>query len=151
MTPSTLLTMSPALAAVLGSLAGATGSTVSTWITQRHADQRDLLARRIFHREQLYSDFISESTNILIDALESSFKEPHKLIPAYALLSRIRLSSSKEVLTSAEKLIREIIAVYSEPNLTAEQIRSRALGGKDPLKQFSDICRAELDTMRGRL
>jgi hypothetical protein len=151
MTPGTFPTMSPALAAVLGSLAGAVGSSLSTWITQRHADQRDLLARRIFHREQLYSDFISESARIVVDALENSFKEPNKLIPAYALLSRIRLSSSTEVLVSAEGLVREIIAIYSEPNLTPEQIRSRAMDGKDPLKQFSEICRAELDTMRGRL
>lgn len=151
MTPSTLLTMSPALAAVFGSLAGAMGSSVSSWITQRYADRRDLLARRIFHPEQLYSDFISESANTLVDALESSFKEPHKLTPAYALMSRIRPSSSKDILASAERLVREIIAIYSEPDLTAEQIRSRALNGKDPLKQLSEICRAELDTMRGRL
>lgn len=151
MTLVTFSTMSPALAAVFGSLAGAMGSSVSTWITQRHADRRDLLARRIFHREQLYSDFISESARILVDALENSFKEPNKLIPAYALLSRIRLSSSTNVLASAEGLVREIIAIYSEPNLTPEQIRSRAMDGNDPLKQFSEICRAELDAMRGRL
>jgi hypothetical protein len=83
-----------------------------------------LLARRIFHREQLYSDFISESARIVVDALENSFKEPNKLIPAYTLLSRIRLSSSTEVLVSAEGLVREIIAIYSEPNLTPEQTTS---------------------------
>lgn len=143
--------MSPALAAVFGSLAGAMGSSVSTWITQRHADRRDLIARRIFHREQLYSDFISESARIVVDALENSFKEPSKLIPVYALLSRIRLSSSTEVLATAERLVREIIAIYSEPNLTPDEIRSRAMDGRDPLKSFSEICRAELDTMRGRL
>ena len=74
-----LLAISPALAAIFGSMTGALGSSLSTWITQRHADRRDLLARRIFHREQLYSDFIT-----------------------YALLSRVRLSASREVLTSAE-------------------------------------------------
>ena len=44
-----------------GSLTSALASSVSTWITQRHQDRRDLLAKRIFHREQLYSEFISES------------------------------------------------------------------------------------------
>jgi hypothetical protein len=145
------LQISPALAAIFGSVAGSMGSSVSTWITQRHADQRDLLARRIFHREQLYSDFITESTRILVDALENSFKDPDKLIPAYALLSRVRLSASKDVLASAEGLVREIVKIYSEPNLTPEQIRSRAVNGSDPLKHFSELCRAELDSMRGRL
>ena len=145
------LAISPALAAILGSTTGAMGSSLSTWITQRHADRRDLLARRIFHREQLYSDFITECTRILVDALENSFKNPDKLISAYALLSRVRLSASREVLASAEGLVREIVSMYSEPNLTPEEIRSRAVNGSDPLKRFSELCRAELDSMRGRL
>jgi hypothetical protein len=145
------LAISPALAAILGSMTGAMGSSLSTWITQRHADRRDLLARRIFHREQLYSDFITECTRILVDALENSFKNPDKLISAYALLSRVRLSASREVLASAEGLVREIVNMYSQPNLTPEEIRSRAVTGSDPLKRFSELCRAELDSMRGRL
>jgi hypothetical protein len=145
------MAISPALAAIFGSMTGALGSTLSTWITQRHADRRDLLARRVFHREQLYSDFITECTRILVDALENSFKDPDKLIPAYALLSRVRLSASREVLASAEGLVREIVNIYSEPNLTPEQIRSRAVNGSDPLKRFSELCRSELDSMGGGL
>jgi hypothetical protein len=30
-----------------------------------------LLARKIFHRERSYSDFITESTRVLVDALDS--------------------------------------------------------------------------------
>ena len=145
------VTMNPAMAALCGSLVGALGSSASTWITQRHADQRDLLARKIFYRVQLYSDFITESERVLVDALENNFQDPNKLIPAFALLGRIRLSSSKEVLASAEKLVTEIVKSYSEPNLSPEEIRSRALNGNDPLRQFSETCRAELDSMRGHL
>jgi hypothetical protein len=150
MTRMPLVTMSPALAAIFGSLAGAMGSSVSSWITQRHADERDLLARRIFYRVQLYSDFMIESTRALVDALENNFNDPNKLIPAFALLSRIRLTSSKEVFASAEALVTEIVKIYSQPNLTPEQIRARALKG-DPLKEFSDICRTELDSLGGHL
>ena len=50
-----------ALAAILVSLVGTLGSSISTWITQRHQDQRDLLAKKIFHREELYSDFVTVS------------------------------------------------------------------------------------------
>jgi hypothetical protein len=140
-----------AAAAIFGSLVGALGSSVSTWIAQRHQDRRDLLAKKIFHREQLYSDFISESARILMDALEHNFSDPNKLIPAYALLSRIRLSSSQTVLMSAEKLVRDIIDTYTRPNLSPEQIRSNAMKGEDPLKDFSEICRIELESMQGRL
>lgn len=138
----------PALAALCGSLVGAFGSSVSTWINQRRQDRRDLLARKVSYREQLYSDFISESARVLVDALENNFKDPNKLIPAYALMSRIRLSASSEVQASADTVIKRIINAYSEPNLTPEQIRARALNGEDPLKEFSEICRVELDSMQ---
>lgn len=143
--------MNPAIAALFGSLVGALGSSTSTWITQRHADQRDLVARRIFYRVQLYSEFITESARVLVDALENTFKDPNKLIPAYALLNRIRLTASPTVFASAEELVREIVKNYSEPNLSLEEIRSRALNGNDPLRRFSETCRAELDSMRGHL
>src|ERR1700693_1707725 len=109
MTPIPLTTMNPAMAALCGSLVGALGSSVSTWITQRYADRRDLLARRVFYRVQLYSEFITESTRVLVDALENNFKDPEKLVPAYALLSRIRLTSSEAVFASAEALVRQIV------------------------------------------
>jgi hypothetical protein len=151
MIPMQPVTTNPAMAALFGSLVGALGSSVSTWITQRHADRRDLLARRIFYRVQLYSDFITESTRVLVDALENDFKDPDKLIPAYALLSRIRLTSSEDVLASAEVLVKGIVKNHGEPNLTPEQIRSRALSGDGPLRRFSETCRAELDSLRGDL
>jgi hypothetical protein len=79
-----------ALAAIFGLLSGALASSASTWITQRHEDRRDLLAKRIFYREQLYSDFISESAHALADAIQHNLQDPHKLTPTYALLSQLR-------------------------------------------------------------
>jgi hypothetical protein len=140
-----------ALAAIFGSLTGALASSVSTWITQRHQDRRDILAKRIFHREQLYSDFISESAHAMADAIEHDFRDPNKLIPTYALLSRMRLSSSTDVLASAEQVIQHIISTYSEPNLTPEEIQSRAGKHEDPLREFSNICSAELEAMQRQL
>jgi hypothetical protein len=140
-----------ALAAIFGSLVGALGSSFSTWITQRHQDRRDLLARKVFHREQLYSDFITESARVLVDALEHNQGDPKNLIPAYALLSRIRLSSSPEVLAAAEGVVREVVDSYAKPNLTPEEIQFRATRGDNPLRRFSDVCRAELDSMQGQL
>jgi hypothetical protein len=136
-----------ALAAILGSLTGALASSVSTWITQRHQDQRDLLARRIFHREQLYSDFISESARALADALAHNFQDLNKLIPTYAVLSRIRVSSSSDVLASAERVVEYIITTYSAPNLSPQEIQSRAAKREDPLRDFSNICRRELESL----
>jgi hypothetical protein len=139
------------LAAVSGSIVGAFGSVVGTWITTRHQDLRDLLAKTIVRREALYSDFITESARLLVDALEHDTSDPQKLIPAYALLSRIRLSSSSSVLAEAEEVIKIILNTYPQPNLTAEQIEFRAANGEDPLRQFSNTCRTELESMQKQL
>jgi cell division septum initiation protein DivIVA len=143
MNPATI----SALAAIFGSLTGALASSVSTWITQRHQDQRDLLAKRIFHREQLYSDFISETARALADAMQHNFQDPNKLVPTYAVLSRIRVSSSTDVLASAERVVDQIISTYSEPNLTPKEIHFRAAKRDDPLRDFSSICRRELELL----
>jgi hypothetical protein len=140
-----------ALAAIAGSLVGAFGSAVGTWITARHQDRRDLLGKQIARRETLYSDFIGESARLLIDAMQHNVSDLQKLLPVYALLSRIRLSSSGPVLETAEKVIKTIVNTYPQPNLTADQIESRAVNGQDPLRQFSDTCRTELESLQRQL
>ena len=136
------------VAVVSGSLVGALGSAVGTWITARHQDRRDLLGKQIARREALYSDFIGESARLLADAMQHNDRDLQKMIPVYALLSLSRLSSSKPVLQTAEKVIKTIVNTYPQPNLTAEQIESRAVNGQDPLREFSDRCRAELDWLQ---
>ena len=136
-----------ALAAICGSLVGALGSAVSAWIAQKHQARQDLLGKKIFHREQLYSDFISESAKVIVDAAQHTFQDPSRLIPAYALLSRIRLSSSMKVVESAERVVKTILNTYSEPNLTPEEIQSKAGKGDDPLRDFSNICRRDLESL----
>ena len=143
--------MITALAAIAGSLVGALGSGIGTWITARHQDRRDLLGKQIARREALYSDFIGESGRLLVDAMQHNVSDVQKLLPVYALLSRIRLTSSKAVLQEAEKVMETIVSTYPQPNLTVEQIESKAVNGQDPLRQFSDTCRAELDSLQRQL
>ena len=143
--------MAPALAAIAGALVGALGSASATWISARHQDRRDLLGKQIARREALYSDFIGESARLLVDAMQHNASDLQKMLPVYALLSRIRLSSSGSVLKEAEQVINTIVSTYPQPNLTPEQIESRAMSGQDPLRQFSDTCRIELDLLQRRL
>ena len=124
-----------ALAAIFGSLVGASGSAVTAWIGQRHQDRRDLLAKKIFHREQLYSEFISESAKVIVDAAQHTFQDPSRLIPMYAVLGHIRLSSSPTVVECAERLVKVVLNAYSEPNLTPEEFHSRAGKGAARVQQ----------------
>jgi hypothetical protein len=136
-----------AIAAVCGSVVGALGSSVGAWAVHRNENRRDLLAKQLFHREQLYSDFIAQSARALSHAMQHSFSDPGQLIASYALLSRIRLSSSTVVVDSAEHVINSILGTYSQPNLSPEDFRAWASKRNDPLREFSNICRGDLESL----
>ena len=137
----------PMLSAIAGSIIGAVSSMVSTWIAQRHRERREFVAQRTAQLEQLYSDFINESARLLVDAVQHSLEEPSTLVPIYALISRIRLRSSTEVIESGERLIATILKVYIEPNLTPEEIQPAASKHNDHLQEFSNACRRELESL----
>ena len=136
----------PALAALFGSIVGASGSASSAWIAQRHQSRRELLTKQIFYREQLYSDFISEGAKVLVDAAQHTFKDPSRVIELYALRSRIRLSSPMNVVEAAERVVRHALDAYAGPNLTPEEIQTKA-EKEDPLRDFSEVCRRDLQSL----
>jgi hypothetical protein len=137
----------PTLFALAGSVIGALSSMITTWITQRHREHRELVAQKTAHLEQLYSDFINESARLLVDAVQHSLDEPSTLVPIYALISRIRLRSSTAVIDSGERLITTILKVYFDPKLTREEIQSAASKHNDHLQEFSNACRRELESL----
>src|SRR5579872_3767941 len=110
-----------AMAAALGSLAGASASVVTTWITQRMQMTRTNWEWKLRERESLYSEFLSEASRLTVDAMLHSLDRPEQLVVMYGLLSRIRLISSDEVLLEAEECVRQIVDLYRRPNLTVDQ------------------------------
>jgi hypothetical protein len=137
----------PLLSAIGGSIIGALSSTVSAWILQRHRERRELVTTKIAHLEQLYSDFINESARLLVDAIQHSLENPATLVPLYALLSRIRLGSSTQVIEGGERVIATILKTYFEPNLTPNEIQAAANKHSDHLQEFSEVCRRELEAL----
>jgi hypothetical protein len=70
------------------------------------------------------------------------------LVNIYALQNRIRLNASEEVIQAVEHTIKEIVESYRRPNMTAEEIRKGAyLEIEDPLKEFGQACRNELNKL----
>jgi hypothetical protein len=136
-----------ATAAVLGSLAGASASVVTTWIAQRMQITRANLEWQLRERESLYSEFLSEASRLAVDATLHSLDRPDQLVAIYGLLSRIRLISSDAVLKEAEGCVLRIVDLYRRPNMTAGQFREALEASElDPLKEFSAACRKELLT-----
>jgi hypothetical protein len=137
-----------ATAALLGSLAGASGSIFTTWMTQRSQFIRERAVEELRRRELLYEGFIKDASNSVIDALSNSLDRPDKFVQLYAHLSCIRLLSSQPVLAAAEECCRRIVELYSKPNLTVEQIRATfEVDHFDPLRDFSAACRAEFQEL----
>lgn len=144
--PATIL----ALSALGGSVIGALTSTVGAWVGQRHRERQELVTKTLAQREQLYSEFINESARLLVDAVQHSLENPGTLVPLYALLSRIRLTSSNAVIESGERVIDTIVKIYFEPNLTPAELKSAANKRSDHLQEFSATCRRDLEALAKR-
>jgi hypothetical protein len=133
------------LAAVLGSTAGASASIATTWMTQRNQSLRERVKAELLRRETLYGEFITETTRLTADAFDHSLERPDILANVYALLGRIRLIASANVVKAAEESCRYVIETYSKPNLTTDQIYGWFRAAKHPLTNFAAACRVELD------
>ena len=139
-----------AMAAVLGSLAGGSATVAAALVTQRAQGRRELMQAEIHRRQALYGEFLRECSKLLVDAFSHTLEEPQKLVTAYELLNRIRLSASDAVLAEAEGVVRLITDQYFLPNLSIEEIHAHVKAeGADPLKSFGEACRGELKAMQG--
>lgn len=144
--------MDSATAALLGSLLGGSATIATAWITQRWSARRERLRDEIQQREHLYSEFVGEVSKLAIDSFLNRLESAEKVFPSFALLNRIRICASPEVLAAAEHTVTRISDQYFSENLTLEQLREMGRSHPEsPLKEFSEACRAELDELRRKL
>ena len=71
--------MIAAFSAILGTTVGGLTTFLTTFLNQRFAMRRDILAKDVANREQLYSEFLKEVGNLLF-RLDSS--NPRRHVPA---------------------------------------------------------------------
>ena len=138
-----------ALAAILGSLVGASATIATAWLTQRTQARRSSVETEIRKREALYGEFIAEGSKLLIESIDHKLDDPERLYSLYAVLNRIRLAASDEVVAAADRTSTQIIERFFRPNLSSEEMRQLVLTRPDdPLKEFSEVCRLELRTLQ---
>ena len=138
-----------ALSAILGSAVGGSATLATAWLTQRTQGRRASIEAEIGKRERLYAEFITEGSKLLIEALGHQLDDPEPLIRIYALLNRIRLVSSDEVLTSADHAVTHIVERYLSPNLSREEVGKLLLAHRnDAFEAFGDACRRELRALQ---
>jgi hypothetical protein len=141
--------MESALAALAGSTIGGLTTLAVTWVTQSNQLRASLRTRDQSTRNKLYKEFIEEASKLYGDALVNSKVEIPSLVQAYALISRMRVMSSPEIVDKADAALRTIVDIYFSPNKTMAELRAEINGGHlDLLREFSNAARDELSRLK---
>jgi hypothetical protein len=134
-----------AVSALAGSAIGGFTSLATTWMAQRGQEKLQQRTQERVRRETLFSQFIDDATCLYADALTHNETDLPKIAGLFSLISRMRLLVSKEIVEHAESVSQLIIETYLAPNKTFQDIAHlKKTGAIDPMKEFSDACRAEL-------
>ena len=138
-----------ALAALAGTITGGLTSILTSWLTQ-HAQATALgHAQDKLQRQELYREFIERASNCYIDALQHDKADIPALVELYVRVGRMRILSSPKVVESAELVARTVVDTYLESNKTFLELRAMANSGSiDLLRDFSETCRAEFESLR---
>jgi hypothetical protein len=138
-----------AFAALAGSTIGGLTSLATSWFTQHAQFRAQQLGQDLVRREDLYKHFIEEASRLYTDAFEHNQPDVSKMVNLYALISRMRVLSTPQVVESADRVARTIIETYLGPNRTfGDLLQLMEDDAINPLKEFSTACRDDLQGRR---
>ena len=139
-----------AASALAGSMIGAFSSLAASWVAQREQFRTQMLFQRAAKREVLYTEFITEASKRFIEAWGNPAEGTESFVNLYALVARMRLTSSVNVVRVAEDVVRRVITEYAAPKRTFEELQELVRDEEfaDPLREFSEACRADLHALR---
>ncbi|HEX5325732.1 MAG TPA: hypothetical protein VFW75_03600, partial [Acetobacteraceae bacterium] len=107
-----------ALAALAGTAIGGLTSFATSWTTQQAQARSQRLAAERDARAALFGKFLDEAARLYAEALQNRRDDTAVLMGIYALINRIRLTSSPQVVEAADTLARIIVDAYLAPNIT---------------------------------
>ena len=141
-----------ALSALAGSVVGGLTSGITTWLGLRAQARAGPLAREMSRRHDLYKDFIVAASKAYGSAILSNKPQMEELVALYGLISRMRVVSLPRTVACAEKVVDTTIGTYFAPNKTIRELHEMAKSGTgiDPLKDFSEVARNELQAFTSR-
>ena len=138
-----------AFSALAGSLIGGLTSLTASWLGNLTEFRTQERASDLHGRQQLYRDFIAEASKWYADAFEHDNPRISNLVDLYSLVSRMRVSASPPVTEAADRVVRVIVEAYLAPNRSFRDV-FQVLDdvAMDPLREFSNACRDELESLR---
>ena len=135
-----------------GALMGGSASLIAAIYTRRNQNRVERVASEITRRETIYADFVMNASNSFLHASvhdEIVLRgEEHRLI---GLINQMRLFAPPDVIGTAEAVLKAIIETSLKPSVGVRQLATEALSKNphpDPLLEFSEVCRADLDNVR---
>lgn len=145
-------TLVTGVTAITGTLLGGLTSFATSYLTQGRQSQVDRILRELDRREDVYARFIERASELALDAVEHPLDDPKKLIGLSALVGRIRLASSRQVLEAAESVVDFLLETYSAPTRdVSELVQQAPRAFMAPLTEFTTACREEREKMLRRL
>jgi hypothetical protein len=137
-----------AFAAVLaGTILGGLTCAGAIYFMQRRQSRAGRIMSELIRREEVYSRFIEQASEICLDAVETPH-EPGNLIGLSALVGRIRLGSTKPVLDAAEGVMDFLLETSQRPAAEVHDfVVSAPREFMAPMTAFTAACRAERERM----
>jgi hypothetical protein len=140
-----------ALSALVGAVIGGLASFFASFFAQREQARARWIDQDRTRRQEVYKDFIEEASKCYADALQHDEADVPELVGLFATIGRMRVLSSRKVLAIAEELGRKILDIYRQPNKSFSELLEMANDKSfDLLRDFTEACREEFETMRAQ-
>jgi hypothetical protein len=133
-----------AFSALAGSAMGGMASIATTWLTQHSQDRSQRHSQSEARRERLYGDFVDEASKLYIDALTHERGDPSQFVQIYAIIGKLRLFASADIVLKAEQVMRNIREIYYLPKQDFTKRQDGATSELNTLRAFSEACRDDL-------
>jgi len=141
-----------ALSGLAGAAIGGATSAFSSVLSELTKDRRKAAEDSFNRREQVYTDFIKDAADHFVDALTRVSDDPKEFVSLYALIARMRLGSSHQVVDAAETVMLNLQKAYAAPTRSLSQVHIFSKGGDpDPLLEFSEASRKDLESSKASL
>ena len=142
-------TATTALATLLGAATGGLTSVLATWLAHRTQARAQWLEQDTLRKQDLYKEFIESAARCYVHALQHEEADIPGLVDLYAKIDRMRILSSAQLVETAERIARKILDSYLEPDKSFIELREMVNSGSvNLIREFSEACRAEFETLR---
>jgi hypothetical protein len=131
-----------AISALAGSAIGGLATFATTWLAHHAQTRTQRLVQAMARQEHLYGRFIDEAAKSITDALTHELDS--KLVRLYALVGKLRLFASANVVSQAEEVMQRIVETYNLPNRDFHNPEDRRRQDTHLLRAFSEACREDL-------